>query len=385
MITDNLIVDGFEPLFVTVDNIGPFRTQPYEIDFTDDNGDPCNLFLLLSKNGAGKTTLLEILARLMDFVFHPEPKHFGHEDFDQGKGRVQWDIRLKATWRETKMTVLLSMLAGSLNRETPAIKEWSEKSLDQYGISHWYRIGHRRGEIGGKWRPVGKTDEFMDALIGMIQAETALSSPPAGFEEPILTLPRVLFFSAYRNIERVESLERSIARPENWGYSPAYEIPSQGSQWKQSLDNLLVWLKWLDDGRFERARDIVNKRVFDEGAKFLADIRKDPPEAIVNSGGEKHRLDRLSSGEKSLVHLFLRIGAHMTQNTIILIDELDVHLHPNWQHRIIAQFKAFVRDYPGVTVITSTHSREILGAFPLDIPEPGVRKGGEIIKQGITL
>lgn len=43
-----------------------------------------------------------------------------------------------------------------------------------------------------------------------------------------------------------------------------------------------------------------------------------------------HRLDRLSSGEKNLVQLFLRIGAHMTRNTILLIDEFDVHLHIRW-------------------------------------------------------
>ncbi len=384
MITDNLIIDGFQPLFLTVDNIGPFREQPYEIDFTDDKGEPCNLFLLLSKNGFGKTTLLEILTKLMGFVFHPKPEHFGHEDIDRHKGRVQWDILLSVTWQGAKTTSLLSMLAGNLDRETPAMKLWPQNALEPYGASKWRRIEYRRSRFESTWKSVGKTDEFMDAFIGMIQTETSLSSPSAGFEEPILSLPRVLFFSAYRNIERVENLDRSISRPENWGYSPAYEIPSQGNQWKLSLDNLLVWLKWLDDGRFERARDMINKRVFDGNIKFLEKIRKDPPEAIINSGGERHRLDQLSSGEKSLVHLFLRIGAHMTQNTIILIDELDVHLHPNWQHRIIGFFKRFVKDYPGVTLITSTHSREILSAFPIDIPEPGVRKGGEIIKQGIS-
>ncbi len=385
MIRNNFIVDRFEPFHVTIDNVGPFRTHPYEIDFTDTAGQPCNLFLLLSKNGYGKTTLLEVLSKLMHFVFNPEPKHFGHEDIDLKNGGIQWDIRMQATWKDTKHCVLLSMLAGNLNRETPAIKDWTENELNHFGIQNWYRMGYRQSRFEKSWKPVGgKSDEFLDAFIGVVQAETELGSPPSGFEEPSMTLPRVLFFSAYRDIERVGTVNRSISRPKDWGYSSAYEITSQGREWEQSLDNLLVWLKWLGDGRFERAREIINKRVFDEGVKFLSDVRKDPPEAIVNNGGEKHRLDQLSSGEKSLVQLFLRIGAHMTQNTIILIDELDVHLHPNWQHHIIDLFKGLVRDYPGLTVIASTHSREILSAFPLDIPEEGIRKGGEIIKQGIS-
>jgi energy-coupling factor transporter ATP-binding protein EcfA2 len=384
MITENLLVEGFAPLWLTIDNIGPFRDQPYEIDFTDSEGEPSNIFLLLSKNGQGKTTLLEILTRLMDFVFQTDPKTFGHDDVDYGKGRVQWDIRLKINWRGKRKSILLSLLAGSLSREIPAIKEWPNEYLKKYSISEWYTIGFRRRSLGGKWQPIGKSDDFIDSFMGMIQAESTLSSSPDGFEEPTLTLPKVLFFSAYRDIERVSTSDRSIIRPDNWGYSTVYRINSQGSDWKQSLDNLLVWLKWMDDGRFERAVDIINRRIFNEGVKFLEDVRKDPPEAIINSGGKKHRLDQLSSGEKSLVQLFLRIGAHMTQNTIILIDELDIHLHPNWQHHIIDLFKDFVRDHPGVSVIASTHSREILGAFPLDIPEVGVRKGGNIIKQGIA-
>lgn len=381
---ENFIIEKFEPLYFTIDSIGPFRGQPYEIDFTDSENNPCNLFLLLSTNGRGKTTVLQTLTRLMDFVFKEDPKAFGHEDVDTGKGRVQWDVRLKVDWRGAKSAVMLSFLAGDINRDRPVIKEWSDAHLEKFGIEKWHRIGFRKHTFGGRWQAIGRSDEFVSDFIGLIQAECSLSASPGGFEEPTLSLPRVLFFSAYRDIDRVIFADRSIVRPDHWGFSPVYEIVSQGTQWNQSLDNLLVWLKWLDDGRFEKARDTINNNIFSDGIKFLEDVRKDPPEAIINNGGEKHRLDQLSGGEKSLVQLFLRIGAHMTQNTVILIDELDVHLHPNWQHHLLNLFKVFLREHPGTTIIASTHSREILRAFPLDIPEPGVRKGGDIIKEGIA-
>ena len=83
--------------------------------------------------------------------------------------------------------------------------------------------------------------------------------------------------------------------------------------------------------------------------------------------------------------MFLRINVHRTLNTLILIDELDVHLHSIWQHGILRLLKTIVREHPRVTVIASTHSREILEAFPIDIPETGIRKGGDIIRTDLLL
>jgi predicted ATP-dependent endonuclease of OLD family len=102
-------------------------------------------------------------------------------------------------------------------------------------------------------------------------------------------------------------------------------------------------------------------------------------ELIMINDGSEHRLDRLSSGEKSLVQLFLRIGGHMTLNTIVLIDELEVHLHPNMQHRLLKILKQLAIDNPGLTIISTTHSREILRAFAHEIEEKGLVKGGHII------
>jgi predicted ATP-binding protein involved in virulence len=155
----------------------------------------------------------------------------------------------------------------------------------------------------------------------------------------------------------------------------------EGGRWLNSLDNLLVWLKWVDDGRFKRAKDIINERVFSGTLKHLKGVRKDPPEAIIVSEGQEHRLDQLSSGEKSLVQMFLRIGTHMTRNTILLIDEIDVHLHTKWQHRLLDQLKQMAKAHPGLTVIVSTHSREILERYQYDAEEEGLRKGGHIIEE----
>jgi len=50
---------------------------------------------------------------------------------------------------------------------------------------------------------------------------------------------------------------------------------------------------------------------------------------------------------------------HM-RHAIVLIDEIDVHLHPDWQRRLVALTKDF---FPNVQVIATTHSPMIAGSL----------------------
>jgi hypothetical protein len=41
------------------------------------------------------------------------------------------------------------------------------------------------------------------------------------------------------------------------------------------------------------------------------------------------------------------------------------------------------KDHPGLTIISSSHARELIPAFGHDVYEEGLRKGGEIIQEGL--
>ena len=207
--------------------------------------------------------------------------------------------------------------------------------LDVYKRQRWCRFGYVRNAFG-RYSMVGRADEWVQDFNILI--ETSIGARLSGFEGDELTLPTLIYFSAYRNIIRMPTEDRAIVAPRDWNYRPVHIFDVEGREWRDSLDNLLVWLKWMDDGRFEDAVAAINERVFKVGdrklfaGKKLKGVRKEPPEAIIEAEGLEHRLDRLSSGEKSLVQLYLRLGAHMTRNTILLIDEPEVHLHRNWQY-----------------------------------------------------
>ncbi|MCZ2151631.1 MAG: AAA family ATPase [Bryobacterales bacterium] len=58
---------------------------------------------------------------------------------------------------------------------------------------------------------------------------------------------------------------------------------------------------------------------------------------------------------------------------LVLIDELDVHLHPKWQRRIATDLK---RTFPAIQFVGTTHSPQVIGEVPPE--EIRVLEGGEV-------
>lgn len=82
---------------------------------------------------------------------------------------------------------------------------------------------------------------------------------------------------------------------------------------------------------------------------------------FINSLGEKFDINGLSSGEKQLFLRILSIKMLEPENSIILIDEPELSLHPKWQQKIIEVYKRIGKNNQ---IITATHSPHILGSVP---------------------
>ncbi|AGF77232.1 hypothetical protein UWK_00651 [Desulfocapsa sulfexigens DSM 10523] len=384
-----ITIYDFKLLALTIDRIGPFQEKQFEIDFTDKNNNPCNFYLFVSRNGSGKTTIFETLTSLLGLLDNPSPTEFHQEDLDLNQGRAQLDIWLRLRWQGKEQAIVFSIVGGRIGEEF-SFKVWDKETLEEYNAESWHRISYISQTSGSIKKP-SPSSELVETLLAVIQA--GKKSTPSDFGDSQIALPTVLYFSAYRDIPDITEephtkpnySARSITQPKHWSYNASHRFEPHDQNWHGSLDNLLVWLKWLSDGRFKKACDLINSKVFAGTDKYLKDVRRDPPEAIVSCSTGTHRLDRLSSGEKSLVHLFLRLGSHMTQHTIVIIDELEAHLHPRWQHALFKSLKEFASSNSGITILSSTHSTDILHTFSesIDIPENGLIKGGTIIDKGL--
>ncbi len=78
-----------------------------------------------------------------------------------------------------------------------------------------------------------------------------------------------------------------------------------------------------------------------------------------NSFGEEFNINDLSSGEKQLFIRTLAIKMLEPENSIILIDEPELSLHPKWQQKIVEIYKKIGKNNQ---IIIATHSPHILGS-----------------------
>ena len=105
---------------------------------------------------------------------------------------------------------------------------------------------------------------------------------------------------------------------------------------------------------------------------------------FTNSSGDKFDINELSSGEKQLFLRTLAIKMLNPENSIILIDEPELSLHPKWQQRIVDVYRKIGKNNQ---IIIATHSPHILGSVKkenimlLDKDDDGkivVRTGDEL-------
>jgi hypothetical protein len=82
---------------------------------------------------------------------------------------------------------------------------------------------------------------------------------------------------------------------------------------------------------------------------------------LLQSQGQVYDLAEMSSGEQAvfpLIYEFVRLGI---SNSIVLIDELELHLHPPEQQRLLASLPHLG---PNCQFVVSTHSPFLTDAIP---------------------
>ena len=114
----------------------------------------------------------------------------------------------------------------------------------------------------------------------------------------------------------------------------------------------------------------VQKKVFNEINEIfenlsidvkVEDISQDGRNITLftNSSGDEFDINELSSGEKQLFLRTLAIKMLNPENSIILIDEPELSLHPKWQQKIVDVYRKIGENNQ---IIIATHSPHILGS-----------------------
>lgn len=108
----------------------------------------------------------------------------------------------------------------------------------------------------------------------------------------------------------------------------------------------------------------TNPRVEIRPRRFVVDWKK-------SDSKQTYRIEQLSDGYRMTLAMVMDIARRMAQanpdkknilesEAIVLIDEVDLHLHPKWQQTILPDL---MRTFPNVQFIVTTHSPQVLSTI----------------------
>lgn len=302
-----------------------------------------NLFVGI--NGSGKSTILDCVALLLTRFVEKlrEANVLESRPMRRRRLLVENDVTIGAAAAKISLTA---------SHETHGEVSWALRSdagsdlkaLDLLVNDIWLPI--RNGSGGSipvvAYYPVNRAvlepsrhPQFKHAFEQLNALDDATSGLGDSFK---------LFFEWFRLREDIE----------NEQFREAYEEKASHVNWK--------------DRQLRAVREAIPK--FLDGFKNLR-IRRvpSPMRMMVTKGTEDLALDQLSDGEKCTLALVGDLARRLaianptlpdalTGSGVVMIDEVDLHLHPGWQRMIVPT----LRDtFPGCQFLLTTHSPQIIG------------------------
>lgn len=82
--------------------------------------------------------------------------------------------------------------------------------------------------------------------------------------------------------------------------------------------------------------------------------------------GNRYSFDDSSSGEKHILYSVLNIARCLKKNSLVLIDEPEISLHPNWQMFYISLLKRLFKEYSSCHFIIASHSPYLISDLTPD-------------------
>jgi predicted ATP-binding protein involved in virulence len=347
-----------------------------------------DLTVLVGNNGAGKTAILDgigyALSRILTRLPGIEGKSLRREDIRIERQGVQAPfVRVEA--QSTEGIQWTRTLKRDPTRQTAA------DVPDAIGDKALF--------------------EFLDPTIHAI-AEGQNATLPVfayyGVSRAVLNIPerRRAFRKEFRRFDALENALEPTTRFKDlfeWYYAQEHDEMERMMQ-ALSTPEFQAWLQSANGGSpppppaeapklpgplpvLQAVRDAISQVV---SGFTQPHIKTNPLRMVLTQrfedGGERElSLQMLSDGYRTMLALVMDFARRMAQanphlarpleaEAILLVDEIDLHLHPLWQQTVIPSFR---RAFPQTQLILTTHSPQVLTTVEADkifIVEPtGIR------------
>jgi predicted ATP-binding protein involved in virulence len=183
-------------------------------------------------------------------------------------------------------------------------------------------------------------------------------------------LPLFVFYSVNRS---VISLEKGSSKERAAGLAYADALNSRSWKIKEFSDWMRVQKQMESEFPLASKHLKSLQAVISIFLPDCTDLREGDGETgilMVNKAGTVLDVHQLSDGERGVLSMALDLGRRLsyanpesedpikTGQAVVLIDEIDLHLHPRWQREIV---KKLVNTFPNCQFIVTTHSPQIIG------------------------
>ena len=313
-----------------------------------------SLTLLAGVNGVGKTSVLQALVAAVTHTWHQKPPHdypvYRLPDNVTRAGTTGTEIALEISWGE-RLPVPAGFSLGSRGL-----------TLDKTHVSR-----------------LGKNLESLTAQLPLIvyyeQNRVATSSARPGL------------VSVSSETNRNSSLYTTASSPSEF---KAWFFEREGDEARDAREHQDLQHEYPD---LKAIRGLLSQL---DG--FSAVRSRKPPEnsdrvLLLEKEGIEIDFESLSGGEQSFFLLAADLARRLmteSPNTpladtpgIVCIDEIELHLHPAWQRKIL---KGLTKTFPACQFVVSTHSPQVLAgvqARHIRLLEPG-KNGARKVSQPIA-
>lgn len=309
----------------TLENVKCFKGK-HTIDLSDGNGKPANWTVILGNNNTGKTTILKALVGLsaVEVVSETQKKY------------VDTHTYVAPLYSKYKLLDLLNSIEKGYVR--------SKIFLFQNGDFITYNRPPFTWEYGG-FLPFALIEDLVNLSTFPYSTHRRISEGFSGNSDNDIDEIEDQYRNFIKNtdLENVEEWILQLSLSEKLGRTKAKDILNQ-------IHNILTSGLLPDIKGFEIKSE-------GEGAVFSNFV-------LFDTDYGKMRLRDLGYGYQSMMAWVLDLVRRMVERypdstspleepAIVLVDEIDLHLHPEWQRKIIAHLTKY---FPNTQFIVTAHS-----------------------------
>lgn len=299
---------------------------------------PNNLVVFIGINGAGKSTILDAISIMLDsMIFRLYPDVL---DLRKDKRLEDEDVNHK------------SLLA--------TIRIKSDFGL--WSISKQRNIQNLKMELSQE------TKKYLSSLQKNWQAKDWQDYPQ-------LNLPLAVYYPVNR---RVSDISLETPKQDNFKQFDAISLEETDInfkdffQWFRQREDIENEFRLNHDSNYrDKQLETVRKAILQLMPNFTNfRVRRSPPPLRLTlvKNGETLAINQLSDGEKCLITMIGDLAKRLVianpslddslqGEGIVLIDEVELHLHPQWQREIIP---SLLKIFPNCQFIITTHSPQVL-------------------------